>query len=163
MEAICSSETSVDFQRTTRSYIPLVSCLAYSSILKMEAICSSETSVDFQRTTRSYIPLVSSLAYSSILKMEAICSSETSVDFQRTTRRYIAGFLLGLFFYPEDGGDVFLRNVSWHSMDYTMLYPLTLHNHRCENLKSYTGSYCWVISRVYPYLDYVTSKGEING
>jgi hypothetical protein len=38
--------------------------------------------------------------------MEAICSSETSVDFQRVTRRYI----------PEDS---------------------TLHNHRCENLKSY--------------------------
>jgi hypothetical protein len=38
--------------------------------------------------------------------MEAICSSETSVDTPRTTRRYI----------PEDGA---------------------LHNHRCENLKSY--------------------------
>jgi hypothetical protein len=38
--------------------------------------------------------------------MEAIFSSETSVDFQRTTRRYI----------PED---------------------VTLHNHRCENRKSY--------------------------
>jgi hypothetical protein len=37
---------------------------------------------------------------------EEICSSETSVDFQRTTRRYI----------PEDS---------------------TLHNYRCENLKSY--------------------------
>jgi hypothetical protein len=33
----------------------LVSCLAYSSTLKMEAICSSETSNDFQRTTRRYI------------------------------------------------------------------------------------------------------------
>jgi hypothetical protein len=40
------------------------------------------------------------------LKMEAIYSSERSVDFQRTTRRYI----------PEDS---------------------SLHNHRCENLKSY--------------------------
>jgi hypothetical protein len=40
------------------------------------------------------------------LKMEAICSSKTSVDFQRTTWRYI----------PEDS---------------------TLHNHPCENLKSY--------------------------
>jgi hypothetical protein len=39
--------------------------------------------------------------------MEAICSSETSVDFQRTTLRYV----------PEDS---------------------TLHNHRCENLNSYT-------------------------
>jgi hypothetical protein len=37
--------------------------------------------------------------------MEAICSFETSVDSQRTTRRHI----------PEDN---------------------TLHNHRCENLKS---------------------------
>jgi hypothetical protein len=43
---------------------------------------------------------------SSTLKMEAICSSETSVETQRTTRRHI----------PEDD---------------------TLHNHRCENLKSY--------------------------
>jgi hypothetical protein len=33
----------------------LVSCLAYSSILKMEAIRSSETSIDFHRTTRHYI------------------------------------------------------------------------------------------------------------
>jgi hypothetical protein len=40
------------------------------------------------------------------LKMEATCSSETSVDSQRTTLHYI----------PEDR---------------------TLHNHRCENLKSY--------------------------
>jgi hypothetical protein len=38
--------------------------------------------------------------------MEATCSSEASVDFQRTTQRYIS----------EDK---------------------TLHNHRCENLKSY--------------------------
>jgi hypothetical protein len=38
--------------------------------------------------------------------MEAICSSETSVDFQWTTWRYI----------PEDS---------------------IIHNHRCENLKSY--------------------------
>jgi hypothetical protein len=40
--------------------------------------------------------------------MEAICSCEISVDFQRTTRRYI----------PEDS---------------------TLHNHRCEDLKSYNS------------------------
>jgi hypothetical protein len=39
--------------------------------------------------------------------MEAICSSETSVETQRTTRRHI----------PEKDD--------------------TLHNHRCENLKSY--------------------------
>jgi hypothetical protein len=32
-----------------------LTCLAYSSTLKMEATCSSETSVDFQRTTLRYI------------------------------------------------------------------------------------------------------------
>jgi hypothetical protein len=39
----------------------LVSCLAYSSTLKMEAICSSDTSVDFQQFTRRYIPEDSTL------------------------------------------------------------------------------------------------------
>jgi hypothetical protein len=38
------------------SLLLLVSCLAYSSTLKMEATCSSETSVYFQRTTGRYIP-----------------------------------------------------------------------------------------------------------
>jgi hypothetical protein len=28
-----------------------------------------------------------------------------------------------LFFYPEDGGDVFLINVDWISTDYIALYP----------------------------------------
>jgi hypothetical protein len=28
------------------------------------------------------------------------------------------GFLLGLLFSPESGGDMFLQNISWHSMDY---------------------------------------------
>jgi hypothetical protein len=59
-----------------------------------------------------------SLAYSSILKMEEICSSETSVDTQRSRLRYI----------PEDG---------------------TLHNHRCENLKSYALRCVW---RLYPFI-----------
>jgi hypothetical protein len=49
--------------------------------------------------------LVSCSAYST-LKMEAICSFETSADFQWTTQCYV----------PEDS---------------------TLHNHRCENLRSY--------------------------
>jgi hypothetical protein len=41
----------------------MVSCLAYSSILKIEAMCSFETSVKFQRTTRLYISEVSALQY----------------------------------------------------------------------------------------------------
>jgi hypothetical protein len=54
--------------------------------------------------------LASCSAHSSTLKMEAICSSETSGNFQRATRCYI----------PEER---------------------TLHNHRCENLKSLTTSF----------------------
>jgi hypothetical protein len=30
---------------------------------------------------------------------------------------------LGLFFDPEYGGDMFVRNVGWLSMDYMALYP----------------------------------------
>jgi hypothetical protein len=50
-----------------------------------------------------------------------------------------AGYLLGLFFYPEDGGDMLLRNVDSLSTDYIELYPeeRALHNHRCENLESH--------------------------
>jgi hypothetical protein len=34
-----------------------------------------------------------------------------------------AGFILGLVFDPEDGGDIFLRNACSLSTDYTALYP----------------------------------------
>jgi hypothetical protein len=36
----------------------LISCLAYSLILKWQATCSSETLVDFQQTTWHCIPQV---------------------------------------------------------------------------------------------------------
>jgi hypothetical protein len=70
--------------------------------------------------------LVSCLAYSSTLKMEATCSSETSADFQRTTRRYIS----------EDR---------------------TVHNHGCENLKSYTFQFPYRSVRVYDFVVYLTT------
>jgi hypothetical protein len=35
-----------------------------------------------------------------------------------------AGFLLGLFFDSNDGGDKFLRNVRWLSTESTELYPI---------------------------------------
>jgi hypothetical protein len=34
-----------------------------------------------------------------------------------------AGFLLGLFLDPKDGGEIFLRNICWISTDYTEWYP----------------------------------------
>jgi hypothetical protein len=48
--------------------------------------------------------------------------------------RWQAG--LGLFFGPEDGSDMFLRNFGWLSTDTPE--DSTFHYHRCENLKSYT-------------------------
>jgi hypothetical protein len=36
---------------------------------------------------------------------------------------FYAGLLFGLFFDPEDEGDMLLRNVGWFSTDYTALYP----------------------------------------
>jgi hypothetical protein len=41
----------------------LVSCLAYSSTLKIEATCSFETSVDFQWTTQHYIQEASVIVF----------------------------------------------------------------------------------------------------
>jgi hypothetical protein len=51
-----------------------------------------------------------------------------------------ADFLLGLFLEPENGGDMFLRNVVDIQRTTRRYIPedSTLHNHRCENRKSYT-------------------------
>jgi hypothetical protein len=52
--------------------------------------------------------------------------------------------LLGLLFKPEDTDDMFLRNVDWLSTTAWCYIPedRTLHNHRCENIKSYTACVC---------------------
>jgi hypothetical protein len=49
-----------------------------------------------------------------------------------------AGYLRGLFFDPEDGGDIFLRDVDRLQTDYIYIpKDRPLHNHKCENLESY--------------------------
>jgi hypothetical protein len=70
-------------------------------------------------------------AYSSTLKMEAIYSSEMSVDFQQNTRRYI----------PEHN---------------------TLHNHHCENLKSYTGIHWFNSKKINLQIDWFNNQLTIN-
>jgi hypothetical protein len=40
--------------------------------------------------------------------------------------------LLSIFFNPEDGIDMFLRNVNWLSTDYTTLYPRRQNTTVCD-------------------------------
>jgi hypothetical protein len=60
-----------------------------------------------------------------------------------------AGFLLGLFLDLEDGGDIFFRNVCYFQRT-TRRYiqeDRTLHDHRCEDLKSYTEREVTIMTR----------------
>jgi hypothetical protein len=53
-----------------------------------------------------------------------------------------AGFLLGLLFNPEEGGDMFLRKVGLlhrTTRRYVLEYRI-LHNHSCENLRTYMSN-----------------------
>jgi hypothetical protein len=69
-----------------------------------------------------------------------------------------ASILLGLFFEPKNGGDMFLRNVGWISYDCKALY----HNHSCENLKSYTVAFLTSILNVpFSNIDRGTDNPEI--
>jgi hypothetical protein len=86
-----------------------------SSTLKLEVTCSSETSVDFQRTTRSYTPEDRTLNYHS--------RRESKILLSLLATCFYTGFLLGLFFDSENGGDMFLRNIGWLSAGYMALYP----------------------------------------
>jgi hypothetical protein len=80
---------------------------------------------------------------------------------QETTMKEVSGFLLWLILRPEDGGDLFLRNVIWFLMDYTALYP---RSHRCENLKFYnislvcTLSLSWELSSSLIYYNFIAKS-----
>jgi hypothetical protein len=65
------------------------------------------------------------LGYSVVYSVERQVTFRTNMTPQSALLAtcFDAGFLLALFFDPEDGGDVFLRNVWWLSTDYAALYP----------------------------------------
>jgi hypothetical protein len=48
---------------------------------------------------------------------------KATVEFALLSTCFHAGFLLRLFFGPENGGYMFLRKVGWLSADYLELYP----------------------------------------
>jgi hypothetical protein len=109
METICSSETSVETQRTLRRHIPEddTACrLLLNLFINPEDggdmfFRNAMQSFEFQPTFRRNMspPFSGSDCYLlhngfllglfSTLKMEATCSSETSVDFQRIARCYV--------------------------------------------------------------------------
>jgi hypothetical protein len=107
------------------------SCPEEKSPLAICVFSSFRFSVLVASLTPAYF-LVLAEIISSTLKMEVICSSETSVATQQTTRRHI----------PED--------------------DTTLHNHRCENLKSYTHFLCLCLSSTVATLARVSTALTLN-
>jgi hypothetical protein len=90
-----------------------------------------------------------------------------------------AGFLLGLCFDPEDGGDIFLQNIGWLSMDYMALCPRRQNSSKpllwepqilqtvcfrftdkqiryCDVLGCYTPLKLWVLARMIRFINTVT-------
>jgi hypothetical protein len=47
----------------------------------------------------------------------------SSISSKLTATLLHAGFLLLLFFDYEDGGEMFLRNIGWLSVNYAAFYP----------------------------------------
>jgi hypothetical protein len=107
--------------------LKLVTCFHTSFFLGL-FLHPEDGGVMFLRNLSPAVTLVSCLAYFSTLKMQATCSSETChllshwflawlIPPPWRWRRYVspklvtcchAGFLLGLFLHPEDGGNMFL-------------------------------------------------------
>jgi hypothetical protein len=86
------------------------------STLKMEAICSSETSVNTQQTTRHYIPEDATLHNN---RCENLKSYMVKHDMLFRNVGCLVCFHPAItlvscstyFFDPEDGDDMFLRNI----------------------------------------------------
>jgi hypothetical protein len=75
------------------------------------------------RSVASWKPTDVSEEHAFIFTAEEKAKQET--DLKASDKQSSAGFLLGLFFDPKDGGEMFLQNVGWLSTDYTALYPRT--------------------------------------
>jgi hypothetical protein len=74
-----------------------------------------------------------------------------------------AGFLIGLHFDPEDGGDMFLRNVGWLSTDYTALYPISSNPNVLGERQGRPGYFsAYVISSYWIYIAFPVNPKHFN-
>jgi hypothetical protein len=70
--------------------------------------------------------------------------TDVSAEQARNRSRTSACYLLHacIFFDPEDGGDIFVRNfLDFKRTTWRIPEDRTLHNHCCENLKSHTHGF----------------------
>jgi hypothetical protein len=150
MEAICSSETSVETQRTTWRRIPEDDTLHKYKLIcgqrdKCQYICRQRDkclyicgrTIECQYVGFEVLSVV--VMKSSIFWDVTLCTllkvnwrfggtcclhlQDQRISQARNWRE--AGSKHGLFFGPEDGCDMFLRNVSWLSTAWMALYPGT--------------------------------------
>jgi hypothetical protein len=144
MEEICFSETSVDFQRTTRRYIPKDRTLHKFLLFH------------FPPVTRILWSWKGSFSYALfLLARTGFC---------------IPPIRQPTHFDPEDGGDKFLRNVGYNSTHYTASYPRRwyssskfklVHGHKIESLPS-KFFYCLQLKIYYRLLSLSSSSSSTS-
>jgi hypothetical protein len=121
---------SPSLQRTQPS-----SCLVTPFHMRMESNPTAETLCGLYIGTFAVFPSVRHTKYSDILqrvvlkvnrRFEGTC--RLHFQGQRTFYFLYASFFLRLFFYPEDGSEIYLRNLGCLSTTYTALYLTNKNN-----------------------------------
>jgi hypothetical protein len=121
MEAKCDTKTSVECQRTTRHELFITADVRTSDPTQC-SIMGRPTcriawrcgNLQIKKATPHYT-----------LPFPLSCRDQSTTPCFYSFPCYLlhAGFLLSLFFNTKDGGDKFLWNVGWLSVDYMALCP----------------------------------------
>jgi hypothetical protein len=118
MEALRSYVTFVDTCQNVRRYNPEISNLQFVGSEFLKAV--SMKSLIFWNI-KPYSLLKVSRRFGEYIAMQK--DSMKRAASEATCYLLHDGFLLGLFFDPEDGGHIFLRNIGRFSTDNTSFYP----------------------------------------